>query len=184
MVDVATRLGVSATRLARLMRQQEESGLTPTLAAALATVAREGPLTLGALAARERVAPPSITKVVGKLEDRGLVVRSADEKDRRISRIALTPAGRRQLDRSRNRRTAWLYTRLQDLSPADLRRLADAADILERVVGLPDPAATSSDPGAPTSNAGRPPSDPGRPPSDPAAALHHEGAPTPEEATQ
>jgi DNA-binding MarR family transcriptional regulator len=138
--DVATRLGVSATRLARLMRQQEESGLTPTLAAALATVAREGPLTLGALAAREQVAPPSITKVIGKLENRGLVVRSTDEKDRRISRIALTPAGRRQLDRSRNRRTAWLYTRLQDLTAEELRRLADAADIIERLVTLPERA--------------------------------------------
>src|SRR4051812_41879678 len=77
-VEVAGHLRMSVARLARLLRQQDESGLSAPLTAALATISREGPLTLGQLAAQERVAPPSITKVVGKLEDRGLVERQVD----------------------------------------------------------------------------------------------------------
>jgi DNA-binding MarR family transcriptional regulator len=150
--EIAGRLRFSATRLARLLRQQDESGLSPTLAATLATISREGPLTLGELAAREQVAPPSITKIVARLEESGLVVRSSDAKDRRITRIALTPTGRRQLERSRNRRTAWLYTRLQGLHPDELRSLGDAVTILERLVAVPDRAAPTTA-ASPTSTA-------------------------------
>jgi DNA-binding MarR family transcriptional regulator len=118
--------------------------LSPTPAATLATISREGPLTLGELAAREQVAPPSITKIVARLEESGLVVRSSDAKDRRITRIALTPTGRRQLERSRNRRTAWLYTRLQGLHPDELHSLGAAVTILERLVAVPDRAAPTT----------------------------------------
>ena len=48
-------------------------GRAPTLSAALATIVRDGPLTLGELAAREHVAPPSITKAVEKPWAAGLV---------------------------------------------------------------------------------------------------------------
>jgi len=130
-VDVAGHLRVSVARLARLLRQQDESGLSPTLTAALATISREGPLTLGELAARERVAPPSITKVVGKLEDRGLVERSVDERDRRVTRVEISPSGREQLEAGRTRRTAWLAKRLMDLPADDLDRLADALGVLD-----------------------------------------------------
>lgn len=151
LTDIAGRLRFTATRLARLLRQQDESGLSPTLAATLATISREGPLTLGELAAREQVAPPSITKVVARLEESGLVVRSSDAKDRRISRIALTPLGRRQLERSRNRRTAWLYTRLQGLRADELRCLGEAVAILERLVAVPDRTAPPSTAAPPAS---------------------------------
>ena len=130
-VDVAGHLRMSVARLARLLRQQDESGLSPTLTAALVTISRDGPLTLGQLAARERVAPPSITKVVGKLEDRGLVERRVDESDRRVTRVEISPAGREQLEASRTRRTAWLATRLLDLPDDDLGRLVQALPVLD-----------------------------------------------------
>src|SRR3954466_10589348 len=106
--EVAGSLRFSVIRLARLLRQQDRSGLSPTLTAALATISREGPLTLGELAGREQVAPPSITKVVAKLEDRGLVERRLDERDRRVTRVEVSAAGRAQLEAARTRRTAWL----------------------------------------------------------------------------
>src|SRR6266446_3570880 len=81
--EIAARLRLSATRLARLLRQQS----------ALAVIANHGPLTLGALAEHERVAPPSITKVVTKLEADGLVIRSPDPGDRRVCRVAISPQG-------------------------------------------------------------------------------------------
>ena len=78
-VEVAGRLRLSVTRLARILRHQDAGGLVPTLSSALATIDREGPLTLGTLAVREHVAPPSITKAVVKLEAMGFVERRTDE---------------------------------------------------------------------------------------------------------
>ena len=75
--DIAARLRLSATRLARRLRQESGAGLSPSQQSALAVIANHGPLTLGALAEHERVAPPSITKVVSKLECDGLVTRTA-----------------------------------------------------------------------------------------------------------
>jgi DNA-binding MarR family transcriptional regulator len=138
-VEVAGRLRLSTTRLARILRQQDQLGLTPTLTAALATIAREGPLTLGALATSEQVSPPTITRVVGKLEAAGLVRRRPDPTDGRVSRVELSPAGRRQLDTGRTRRTAWLATRLRELPPEDLARLHEAAGVLERLTSAPAP---------------------------------------------
>ena len=74
---MAAHLRVSATRLARLLRRQGDTGLSPSQLSALTSIERHGPMTLGALADHERVAPPSITKVVDKLEERGLVAARA-----------------------------------------------------------------------------------------------------------
>lgn len=135
--EIAGPLRFSVIRLARLLRQQDRSGLSPTLTATLATIAREGPVTLGELAAHEQVAPPSITKVVAKLEADGLVTRRSDPADRRVSRVAITRAGQRRLEANRSRRTAWLESRLRELPPDDLARLEAAVEVLERLVAAP-----------------------------------------------
>ncbi|HEX6421567.1 MAG TPA: MarR family transcriptional regulator, partial [Acidimicrobiales bacterium] len=70
---LAAHLRIGVTRLARLMRRQGDTGLSPSQISALTSVELHGPMTLGALAEHERVAPPSITKVVAKLEERELV---------------------------------------------------------------------------------------------------------------
>jgi hypothetical protein len=49
----------------------------------------------------------------------------------------VTAAGRRHVARNRSRRTAWLASRLAELSADDLDRLAGAADVLERLVAPP-----------------------------------------------
>lgn len=136
--ETAGRLRFAVARMARLLRQQDQSGFGPTFIAALSTVGAHGPLTLGDLAAREQVAPPTITKVVEKLVAHGLAVRSADATDRRISRVAITPKGARQLQTYRTRRTEWLAERLRELDPTDLQRLTAAVDVLERLVSLPE----------------------------------------------
>ena len=107
---------------------------SPRSSAVLATVDREGPLTLGDLAQREHVAPPSITKAVEKLEGMGFVARQRDDSDRRVWWVKVTPAGRRHVVQNRSRRTAWLATRLQELAPGDRARLAEAVDVLERLI--------------------------------------------------
>jgi DNA-binding MarR family transcriptional regulator len=148
-VEVAGRLRVSVTRLARLMRQQEESGLTPTLRAALASVARHGPMTLGDLAAHEQVTKPTTTSIVGKLEARGLVMRRPDASDRRVCWVEVTALGRRQLEQHRERRTEWLASRLRALPPDQLARLSEALDALDTISERPAAGRVTREGGGP-----------------------------------
>lgn len=131
--ELAGRLRLSITRLARQLRQTAESDLSPTQASVLATVSKAGPLTLGDLAELERVASPTITKVIALLHDKGLVEKITDPTDRRFVRASLTPEGQALLERTRARKTAWLARQLQDLSPDDLERLAAATEVLEHL---------------------------------------------------
>jgi DNA-binding MarR family transcriptional regulator len=133
--ETADRLGMAITRLARLLRQQAVDDLTPTMRAAVGTIAREGPLTLGELAASEQVAPPTVTKVVAKLEDRGLVEREADPTDRRVVRVVLSDLGQRWLEADRRRRHAWLADRIDKLDAAERDRLVRAVDAIESLIG-------------------------------------------------
>ncbi len=129
--EMAGRLRLSATRLARRLRQQADTGLSPTQLSALAAVDRHGPVTLGALAEHEGVAPPTITRVTAMLEERSLLIRQADPTDKRVARVALTAKGRALLAASRRRKTAWLAARLDTLDAADRARLAAALDVLD-----------------------------------------------------
>jgi DNA-binding MarR family transcriptional regulator len=136
-VAVAGRLRHSVFRMARLLRQQDDSGHAPALITALSVIDREGPLTLGALAAQEQVSPPTITRVVDALEARGFVERIRDAKDRRVWRVKATARGRRRLEASRTRRTEWLATQLRALPREDRERLAGALEVLEHLTAAP-----------------------------------------------
>jgi DNA-binding MarR family transcriptional regulator len=130
---IAGRLRISATRLARRLRQEAQTGLSPSQLSALTAVERHGPVTLGALADHERVAPPTITRVVAKLEEEDLVLRQRDPDDRRITRAFITTKGRSLLNASRRRKTEWLTTRLADLDADGRARLAQALDVLDEL---------------------------------------------------
>src|SRR3954452_10601615 len=133
--ELAPRLRLAITRSARRLRQQAGGALSPSQGAALATIARHGPLTPSELAARERIQRPTATRVLGRLEEAGLVARTADPADRRSSLVAATPAGHELLDVLRERKDAYLALRLAQLSPSELATLDRAASILERVLG-------------------------------------------------
>lgn len=133
--EIAARLRLSATRLARRLRQEGGTGLTPSQLSALAAVHNHGPLTLGELADHERVAPPSITKVVAKLERNGLLARTPDATDRRVHRVATTKAGAALIVETRRRKTTWLTSRVRELDPEDQARLAEALDVLDALCG-------------------------------------------------
>jgi DNA-binding MarR family transcriptional regulator len=136
---MAARLRVSATRLARLLRRQGDTGLSPSQISALTSVETHGPMTLGALAEHERVAPPSITNVVAKLEERGLVVRWADPADRRVTRVSTTPAGAALLAQVRERKDVWLAARLEALDDDERARLAAALDVIDHLTRVEQP---------------------------------------------
>jgi DNA-binding MarR family transcriptional regulator len=137
-LEVVARLRLSIARLARRLRQEAGTGLSPSQHSALITITLHGPLTLGRLARIEQVAPPTITRIVVKLEDDGLVARTVDPTDRRVSRVAITTEGERRLDHGRNRRNVWLAQRLRTFPPADRRRLEAALDVLEALAASPE----------------------------------------------
>jgi DNA-binding MarR family transcriptional regulator len=138
---------MAVTRMARRLRQEAgtEGELSPTLAVALATVERRGPLTPSALADCERIQRPTATRVVAQLEERGLVTRTADPADRRVSHVAITREGRALLRRIRARKNEYLTRRMRALEPGELATLSQAAAILERLLdGAPEARGASA----------------------------------------
>jgi DNA-binding MarR family transcriptional regulator len=133
--DLASQLRLAVTRLNRRLRQHSaDDELSATSVAALATVERSGPISLGELAAIERVQPPSMTRIVAGLEEHGLVRREPHPTDRRIAFARITPAGVAALQQNRRRRTAYLAARLRKLSGDELRTLEAALPVLQRLI--------------------------------------------------
>jgi len=135
---LAARLRLAVTRLHRCLRQQADGGLTPSQASALAGVEQLGSPTLGALAAREAVQPPSMTRIVGALEDLGHVTRVVDAADRRVARITITPSGEAVLRHIRSLKNAFLAERVAALAPDERAALGDLTALLERLVARDD----------------------------------------------
>jgi DNA-binding MarR family transcriptional regulator len=138
--DLAATLRFSVTRLARLLRQQSDAGLTPTQMAALATVDRCGPLPIGTLADEEQIGAPTATKIVEKLHAAGYVARTPGTNDRRVTLVSTTPAGQALLAEIRARKTAWLTTRIAALDPAERDALAGVVAVLDHLTSPTRPA--------------------------------------------
>jgi len=130
-------------RSSRRLRQEATRAvgeLTPTSAAALATVERHGPLTPSELAEIERVKRPTATRTLRVLCDADLVERTPDPEDGRSAVVSITAAGRERLRRLRGRKNAYLARRMRDLPAEDLATLERAAEILERILEDERPA--------------------------------------------
>ena len=132
--DLATRLRLAVTRTARRLRQEAGGDVSPSLAAALATVERYGPLTPSELADREAIKRPTATRIVGKLAEEGLVDRAGDPTDGRVSLVSITQAGTALLHDMRMRKNAYLARRLRELDPGEIAALERAAEVLERLL--------------------------------------------------
>jgi DNA-binding MarR family transcriptional regulator len=136
---LATVLRLSISRLARRLRVERfglggtETVLSDIQLAALAALERHDSMTPGELAEHEKVQPPSMTRVIAVLEERGLVLRAPHATDRRQVVLTVTQDGRDLVRRVRRRREAWLAQRLQELTPEERRILRSAAPILEKL---------------------------------------------------
>jgi DNA-binding MarR family transcriptional regulator len=133
-LELAASLRLAVMRLARRLRQQAEADVTPSMLSALSTIERYGPISLSDLAAAERVRPPTVTPIVARLETGGLVDRETDAGDRRVSRLSLSPKGRRLVEASRSRKTAYLAKRLAKLSDEDRATIENATRILDAML--------------------------------------------------
>ena len=138
-IPLPSHLRLAVLRLSRRLRQQTVGDISASQYSALASIAKHGELSLGALATIERIAPPSMTRIAARLEERGLVTRRVDPSDRRISRVLINQAGIDLLDETRTRRDAYLAARLQALSPKEQDLLSRALPLLERLAAE-DPA--------------------------------------------
>ena len=139
-IDV-TRLRVAIARVSRSLRRHELAGLTPTQLSALATVEQAGPLRLGDLAAAEKIAPSTLTRLVTVLEERGYVARQPVPGDARASTLLITAEGHAILERIRRESTILLADNLRTLSPDELTALAAALPALERIANVSPPDA-------------------------------------------
>ncbi|CAB4702619.1 MAG: MarR family transcriptional regulator [Actinobacteria bacterium] len=132
---LAAELRLSVMRLRRRLANERhpDNDLSMNAMAVLGALYRNGDLTIGDLAARERVQPPSMTRMVNCLEGDGYVVRRPHETDRRQVVVSLTGSGRTTLLADRRRRDEWLATRLKHLSREEREVLRRAAPLLERL---------------------------------------------------
>lgn len=132
--QLATLLRDAITRLNRRVRQARPVGdLTVTQLSALTSLRMAGALSPRELADTERVQPPTMTKIVAKLEERGLVRRAPHPTDRRQVILSATEEGRAILVQLEQARDGWLASRLAELDQTDRDTLSRAAEILQRV---------------------------------------------------
>jgi len=132
--QLAVLLRDAVTRVNRRMRQTRPVGdLTHSQISALQSLDLGGALTPRELAEAERVQPPTLTRIVSRLEELGLVARTPHPSDGRQVILALSPAGRELLEGYRRTRDEWLAQRLSELTAEERDTVARAAEILARV---------------------------------------------------
>jgi DNA-binding MarR family transcriptional regulator len=132
---LASQLRLSVMRLRRRLASERhpDNELSLNAMAVLGSLHRNGEMTVGELAALERVQPPSMTRTVKCLEEAGHVVRRPHETDGRQVLVSVTETGITMVLADRRRRDAWLARRLGELTPAERAVLREAAPILERL---------------------------------------------------
>jgi len=136
--DVDTRLAsdlsLAVIRLARQLRFRRPDSPVSLSLSALSTLAKEGPMTPGALATRERVRPPSMTRVIASLCELGFVARTAHPADGRQVLVSASRAGTDLIKAERRASQEWLKQRLDRLEPDQRKTLLVAADLMSGIV--------------------------------------------------
>jgi DNA-binding MarR family transcriptional regulator len=137
LTELATAFEDVFTDLARELLRLGTGELSRTAGSALSWLDREGPRRVTELAARQAVAQPTMTALVARLQEQGLVSRRADPGDARASLIAITPAGRTALRERAERRATHVANRLGQLDDAERAALASALPVLRRLAEAP-----------------------------------------------
>jgi DNA-binding MarR family transcriptional regulator len=134
-VEAADRFHSAAIHALRHVRREDPaSGLSAARLSALSVLVFGGARTLGELAAAEHVRPATMTRIVQALEEAGLVSRERDSRDGRVTRLRATAKGERVMWRGRERRVENLAALLNRLTPAEVARIREAAELVERAL--------------------------------------------------
>lgn len=133
--QLASDLRLAVLRLNRRLRaQRTDARVSLTHISALSTLQGCGPLTPGTLAAKERVQPPSMTRIIAVLEQLGFIGRAPHPTDGRQVIVSVLPPGADYLQAEINAREAWLDSQLSELDTAQRHTLREASDIIEQMV--------------------------------------------------
>lgn len=129
------RLHAWAIHLLRWLREADRaSPVSSAELSALSVVVHAGPLSLAELAAAEQVRPPTMSRLVAGMAERGVVDRSREPSDRRLLRIEASPRGRRLLEEAKEGRLRALRAALGELEPEERESLNGAIELLERLL--------------------------------------------------
>jgi len=114
------------TESRRLSREESSRyGITPTQLSVLKLLHEIGDLRLGDLSRRIQALNSTVTGIVDRMEDSGLVLRARDSDDRRAWKIGLTARGRQVAERAEVRPWQTLRAALDGLPRADKRKLVE-----------------------------------------------------------
>jgi DNA-binding MarR family transcriptional regulator len=128
---VANRLRPALLRLARELRRESHAlGVTGGQVSLLFQIQQHRGIGVRGLAQLERISAAAMSGHVDRLERAGLVKRTPDPDDRRRHGLSVSAEGERVLRSVKSRRTAWLASRLERLSPEDLEALDRAVEPL------------------------------------------------------
>lgn len=137
--EAITAIVLAAHALARIAAQDAGNEAPSAQWRALSILSQQGGMRLGALASAARTTQPGMTRLVGTLEHAGLVERTADPADSRVTVVNATAAGVRALDEWRAELGTTLSPRFDRLSADDWRAIERTAGILaERAHDTPD----------------------------------------------
>jgi DNA-binding MarR family transcriptional regulator len=132
---LASDLSLAVMRLARQLRfRRPESPISLSQLSALSTLAKEGAMTPGALALRERVRPPSMTRVIASLAELGFVARDAHPVDGRQVLVSVSASGTELIEAERKASQEWLKDRLSQFNAEQRKALLVAADLMSALV--------------------------------------------------
>lgn len=135
--DLAVAAANGLERLVRLLRSVTSArGLSLTAATTLSELERSGPCRLTALAETGSVTQPAMTQLVARLQEAGLVARTADPGDGRVVLVSITTEGRAELGRRREQRAAALRGMLARLSEPDRRALEAALPVIDTLASM------------------------------------------------
>lgn len=132
--QLAAELRLTVSRLNRRLQVRTASGLTPSQASLIATLARSGPLHLGELARCEAVSPPTASRAVDRLIQLGLVQRTCDTDDARKHTVTLTQQGRATAARRDDAATVLISAALRNRSAEQTATLRRALPLLQAII--------------------------------------------------
>jgi DNA-binding MarR family transcriptional regulator len=130
---VAGQLLPRASLITRLLLRRGTAGVSRAEAGILSALV-EGPQRITELAGSQALAQPTVTQLVGRLEERGQVARDRHPDDGRVVLVSLTDDGRAALEALRSQYRQVLREQLADRSDRDVLALAVATDVLQDLI--------------------------------------------------
>lgn len=131
------RIVIAAHALARVAALATQNDAPSAQWRVLSILQKDGPQRVGELARTSRTTQPGVTRLVGQLEDTGLVRRDRDAEDSRATVVSITDAGAAAMDDWRSQLGESLAPLFADLDDDDWDALERTSHILTSHTTVP-----------------------------------------------